>query len=73
MAFSPDWRVLAAITWDAKKPNLYLIDADTGSLLRSRKVDRALTSVAWSLDGRTLLTGGHSGKFCGWDVEMLLK
>lgn len=73
LAFRPDWRIVAAVTWDAKKPNLYLIDADTGTLVRAVKVDRQLTTVAWSPDGRTLLTGGYSGKLCAWDTEALLK
>jgi WD40 repeat protein len=73
VAFSPDWRVLAAVTWDTKKPNLYLIDADAGTLIRAVKVDRELTAVAWSPDGQTLLTGGYSGRLCGWSVDALLK
>ncbi len=73
IAFSPDWRLVAAVTWDKAKPNVLLIDADTGVLLRSARLDRELTAVAWSPDGRTLLTGGYSGKLCAWDVEKLLK
>jgi len=73
VAFSPDWRVLAAITWDTKKPNLYLIDADSGRMVRSVKLDRDLTTVTWSADGRTLVTGGYSGKLSGWDVASLMK
>jgi WD40 repeat protein len=73
VSFSGDWRMLAAATWDGKKPNLYLIDADTGALLRSVKLDRELTTLAWSQDGTTLLTGGHAGKLSAWDVAALLK
>lgn len=73
LAWSPDWRFVAAVTWDAKKPNLYLIDADAGALIRTAKLDRELTAVAWSPDGRTIVTGGHSGKLRGWDTEALLK
>jgi WD40 repeat protein len=73
VSFSADWRMLAAATWDGKKPNLYLIDADTGALLRSVKLDRELTTLAWSQDGTTLLTGGHAGKLSAWDVAALLK
>lgn len=73
LAFRPDWRVVAAVTWDTKRPNLYLIDADTGSLVRAVKLDRQLTTVAWSPDGLTLLTGGYSGKLCAWNAESLLK
>jgi WD40 repeat protein len=73
LAFSPDWRMVAAITWDKTKPNMLLIDADSGTLVRSVRLDRELTAVAWSPDGHTLLTGGYSGKLCAWDVDALLK
>jgi WD40 repeat protein len=73
VAFSPDWRMVAAITWDKTKPNVLFIDADSGTLVRSARLDRELTAVAWSPDGRTLLTGGYSGKVCAWDVDGLLK
>lgn len=73
LAFRPDWRVLAAVTWDRARANVWLIDADTGSLLRAVRLDRELTVVAWSPDGRTLLTGGYSGKLCAWDADALLK
>lgn len=73
LAYSHDWRVLAAITWDAKKPNLYLFDVDTDKLIRSVKLDSALTTVAWSTDGKTLLTGSHTGKLSAWDVASLTK
>jgi len=73
LAFRHDWKIVAAVTWDTKKPNLYLIDADTGTLVRAVKVDRQLTTVAWSPDGQTLLTGGFSGKLSTWNAESLLK
>lgn len=73
LAFRHDWKIVAAVTWDTKKPNLYLIDADTGTLVRALKVDRQLTAVAWSPDGQTLLTGGFSGKLSAWNAESLLK
>lgn len=73
VAFSPDWRTVAAITWDTRKPNLWLIDADTGTLIRSVTVGRELTTVAWSPDGTTLLTGGYSGKLCAWDAAALMR
>ena len=34
LAFSNDWRYLAAATWDRTKPNLFLIDVDTGRIVR---------------------------------------
>jgi WD40 repeat protein len=73
LAFSPDWRTVAAITWDKTKPNLLLIDADTGTLVRAVRLDRELTRLAWSTDGRTLVTGGYGGKLHAWDVSALRK
>ena len=73
LAFRPDSRVLAAITWDKTKPNLLLIDVDTGKLVDSLRLERELTALAWSPDGRTLLTGGASGKIQAWDADALLK
>lgn len=73
LAFSPDWRTVAAVTWDKTKPNLMLIDADTGTLVRAVRVERELTRVAWSADGRTLVTGGYGGKLRAWDVNALRK
>jgi WD40 repeat protein len=73
MAFNYDWRILAAVTWDKSKPNLLLIDVDTGKLIRSMKLERQLTAVAWHPDSGTLLTTGASGKIQAWDVAALLK
>jgi WD40 repeat protein len=72
LAFRPDWRVLAAATWDGKGPNLRLIDADTGALVRAVRVENGVTAVAWSPDGRVLLTGGYGGKVRAWDAAALL-
>ena len=73
LAFRPDWKILAAATWDKTKPNLLLIDADEGKLVRAVRLERGLTALAFSQDGRTLLTGGISGKIQAWDAETLLR
>lgn len=73
MAFSPDWRYLAAVTWDKAKPNLLLIDVDTGKVVGSQKLERELTTVAWHPEGQTILTGGASGKIQAWDAAALVK
>ncbi len=73
MAFNHDWRYLAAVTWDKTKPNLLLIDVDAGKVIGSMKLERELTTVAWHPEGRTLLTGGASGKIQAWDAAALVK
>ena len=74
LAFSRDWRIVAAVTWDRTKPNLLLIDADNGKLLQTvRLSDRELTTVAFSPDCLTLITGSASGKIRGWDLATLLR
>ena len=73
LAFSNDWRYLAAVTWDKKKPNLILIDADSGQTIRSIKVERQMTGVAWHPEGHTLLSVGASGTIQAWDVTAMLK
>ena len=71
VAFNHDWRYLAAVTWDKTKPNLLLIDVDAGKVIGSVKLERELTTVAWHPGGRTLLTGGASGKIQAWDAASL--
>jgi WD40 repeat protein len=73
LAFSRDWSMLAAVTWDKSSPNLLLIDGDGGKLLKAVRLERELVSVAFSPDGRTLLTGSALGKLRAWDVPALLK
>lgn len=73
LAFSDDWRYLAVATWDKAKPNLLLIDADEGRLIRTVRLERELTALAWAPDGRTLVTAGASGRLRAWDAEALLK
>lgn len=75
LTFSRDWRMIAAVTWDKTKPNLLLLDGETGKLLQAVRLgpDRELTTVAFSPDNRTLLTGSGTGKIRAWDVSTLLK
>jgi WD40 repeat protein len=73
ISFSRDWSMIAAVTWDKTKPNLLLIDGDNGKLLKAVRLERELTSVAFSPDGRTLLTGSATGKLRAWDIATLLK
>jgi hypothetical protein len=73
LAVSYDWRLAAAITWDRAKPNLLLIDVDSGKLHRVLRLSGDLMAVAFSPDGQTLLTGNRLGKISAWDVQDLLK
>jgi len=73
LAFSNDWRYLAAATWDRSKPNLYLIDIDSGRVVSSLRLERQLTGVAWHPEGHTLLTTGVSGTIKAWDVATLMR
>lgn len=73
LAFSHDWRHLAAVTWDRSRPNLIVIDADSGRAAGSIRLERQLTGVAWHPDGHTLLSAGASGTIQAWDVGALVK
>ena len=73
MSFSNDWRYLAAVTWDKAKPNLLLIDVDSGRPMGSLKLERQMTGVAWHPDGHTLLSAGASGTIQAWNVAELAK
>ena len=66
MAFSPDGKTLAAVTWDGM---IYFSEAATGKWLRSLRgsKDRLLT-VAWSPDGTLLACGGDDGYISLRDV-----
>jgi WD40 repeat protein len=73
IAFSRNWSILAAATWDKTKPNLLLMDGYTGKVLNAVRLERELSAVSFSPDGRTLLTGSANGKLRAWDVATLLK
>jgi WD40 repeat protein len=73
VAFTRDWRMVAAVTWDKTKPNLLLIDADAGKLLASVHLTGMLNSVTFSPDCKTVLTGSADGKIRAWDIAELLK
>ena len=73
LAFSNDWRYLAAVTWDKSRPNLLLIDVDRARPVRALRLERQLTNVAWHPEGHTLLSAGASGIIQAWDVAGLLK
>lgn len=73
LTVSRDWRFVAAASLDMTKPNLMLIDVDSGKLLQATRIDGDLWSVAFSPDAQTLLTGSNTGKLRAWDVASLVK
>jgi WD40 repeat protein len=73
ISFSRDWSTIAAVAWDSTRPNLLLLDGDTGKLLKAVRLERELIAVTFSPDGRTLLTGSLIGKLRAWDIATLLK
>jgi WD40 repeat protein len=68
LAFSPDGRTLAVGTYDQKAANLFLIDVRGGKLVSSRTVGGQLTAVAYSPDGKHLVTGDGDGRLRVWDA-----
>jgi WD40 repeat protein len=72
LAFSPDGRTLAAGTYDRKgKPNLFLIDVAAGKIVASHKAGDQLGAVAYSPDGKVLVTGHSGGAIRAWDAAAL--
>jgi WD40 repeat protein len=70
LAFSPDARTLAAGTTDRKgRSNLFLIDVAGGKLVSSRAAgEQEVTAVAYSADGKLLVTGHSGGKVRVWEA-----
>ena len=71
LAFSPDGRTLAIATLDFRQANLYFLDVTAGKVVASHRIDGALMSVAYSPDGKTLVTGHDSARVKVWDAEAL--
>ena len=68
LAYSPDGRTLAAGTTDERGPNLFLIDVRGGKLISSRRLAQSVSSVAYSSDGKLLVTGHNLGMVRVWDA-----
>lgn len=71
LAFSPDGRTLMCGTTDRKGDNLFAIDVAGGKLVSSRRLADAVSAVAYSSDGKLLVTGHNLGKVRAWDAAAL--
>ena len=74
VAFSPDGKTIVCGRGDRDDHDLYLLDADTGKLLRTftghKDYDHHVHDVAFSPDGKTIAgMGGHSGTVMLWDAN----
>ncbi len=65
VAFSPDGARIAAAGYDV----VGVWSAETGDLVFLAGHTGGADSVAWSPDGRVLVTGGPDGRFRVWDAE----
>jgi len=81
LAFSPDGKVLAIGIGYAEPANVLLADADSGRLLRTfraggqKQVGRsghAVMTLAFSPDGKQLVTGTSTGSVQVWETSSLL-
>ena len=65
MAFSPDGKVLAQLTWDNA---IYLLDATTGQpAIQLPRPPGLVLSVAFMPDGKRLIAGCRGGYYGSWD------
>lgn len=64
--FSPDGKIVAVPSIGSYKPGLKLWDTKTGQLLAT--IDEAMQPVAFTPDGRTMLTGGPKSEVLLWDI-----
>ncbi len=72
-AFSPDGTRLAAITLDDPRVALYVWDVKSGRLLLRLEVEEGwgfFDALAFSPDGKSLLTGHNDSQVRIWDLEM---
>lgn len=69
LSFSPDGKLLAAVTY---KGYLFLLNTESWKLMDSRRLpDTGLISVAFSADGQRLLSGEDQGMLRLWEVHPL--
>lgn len=71
LSFSPDGRTLAVGTTERQGPNLFMIDVVGGKLVSPRNLGEAVGAVAYSPDGKLLVTGHDKGKVRVWDAAAM--
>ena len=72
IAYSPDGETIVCSSGDRDDHDLYLLDADTGKLLRTftAHTDYHVMNVAFSPDGKTIASmDDHRGNVKLWDVN----
>lgn len=68
-AFSPDGHTLAVSGRSSDGSSVHLLDADSGSLIRTLDHGDTALSVAYARDGDTLASGGLNGMLRLWNPE----
>jgi hypothetical protein len=73
IAFRPDGKVVAFTNWsEGRGKNVRLVDVASGREAESFRSRGVANAVAFSADGRWLVTGNLDGRLEVWDIEQVL-